>query len=114
HDARRRHVQRAGRNPCRHPAERGDTRLTRTTLFTPREDLMLKNRILAAALAAGFVTPALAEVQLANVAELSGAGAAAGTLWAEGVRMAVAELNAAGGILGEQIALSEYDTQTDP
>ncbi|MAW87982.1 MAG: ABC transporter substrate-binding protein [Phyllobacteriaceae bacterium] len=57
---------------------------------------------------------AMAEVKIADVAELSGAGAAAGAVWHDGVKMAVEEINAAGGILGEQINLAEYDSQTDP
>ncbi len=57
---------------------------------------------------------ASAEVVIADVAELSGAGAAAGAVWHDGVKMAVDEINADGGILGEQIDLKEYDSQTDP
>jgi branched-chain amino acid transport system substrate-binding protein len=57
---------------------------------------------------------ALADVKIADVAELSGAGAAAGAVWHDGVKMAVEEINANGGILGEQIDLAEYDSQTDP
>ena len=67
-----------------------------------------------AAIAALSTSAAMAEVKLADVAELSGAGAAAGAVWHDGVKMAVEEINAAGGILGEQINLSEYDSQTDP
>ncbi|SPF80920.1 ABC transporter substrate-binding protein [Pseudoprimorskyibacter insulae] len=57
---------------------------------------------------------ASADVRIASVAELSGAGAAAGAVWHDGIKMAVEEINAAGGILGEQIDLVEYDSQTDP
>ena len=64
-----------------------------------------------AALAAGT---AMADVRIASVAELSGAGAAAGAVWHDGIKMAAEEINAAGGILGEQIDLVEYDSQTDP
>lgn len=63
------------------------------------------------ALGAGAAT---AQVKIADVAELSGPGAAAGAVWHDGVKMAVEEINAAGGILGEQIELAEYDSQTDP
>lgn len=75
---------------------------------------MLKKMLLGTALAAFTAGGAAAEVIIANVAELSGAGAAAGAVWADGVRMAVEEINADGGILGEQIKLVEYDSQTDP
>ena len=44
----------------------------------------------------------------------SGAGAAAGAVWHDGIKMAAEEINAAGGILGEKIDLVEYDSQTDP
>lgn len=57
---------------------------------------------------------ASAEVVIADVAELSGAGAAAGAVWHDGVKMAIEEINASGGILGEKITLKEYDSQTDP
>jgi len=77
---------------------------------------MLKRTMIGTALAAALVaTGAVADtVKIADVAELSGAGAAAGSVWADGVRMAVDEINADGGILGKQIELTEYDSQTDP
>lgn len=53
-------------------------------------------------------------VKLGMVAELSGAGAPAGTNWRDGIKIAVEEINAEGGILGKKIELGEYDTQTDP
>jgi len=55
-----------------------------------------------------------ADVKFADVVELSGNGATVGTAWRNGVDMAVAEINAKGGILGQKIALQHYDTQTDP
>lgn len=53
-------------------------------------------------------------VKIANIVELSGPGAAAGTVWADGVRLAVDEINASGGILGNEIDFKEYDSQTNP
>ncbi|WP_249730144.1 MULTISPECIES: ABC transporter substrate-binding protein [unclassified Chelatococcus] len=53
-------------------------------------------------------------VKLGMVAELSGAGAPSGTNWRDGAKLAVSEVNAAGGILGKKVEMSEYDTQTDP
>ncbi len=53
-------------------------------------------------------------IQLADVVELSGSGASVGTLWRDAVRMAADELNAKGGILGHPIAITDYDTQTNP
>jgi branched-chain amino acid transport system substrate-binding protein len=63
-----------------------------------------------------FVVPAAAEdsVKLIDVIELSGAGATAGTNWKNGVDLAVAEINAKGGILGKKIDIVHYDTQTNP
>ena len=53
-------------------------------------------------------------VEIGMVAELSGAGAPSGTNWRDGIKVAVEEINAEGGILGKKIELGEYDTQTDP
>ncbi|WID99568.1 ABC transporter substrate-binding protein [Bosea vestrisii] len=60
--------------------------------------------------------PALAQdkVKLVDVVELSGAGATAGTNWKNGIDLAVADINAKGGILGKQIEIVHYDTQTNP
>ena len=46
-------------------------------------------------------------------AELSGAGATVGTNWRDGVAMAIADINAAGGILGRPIEYEVVDTQSD-
>lgn len=74
--------------------------------------------IMAAALSAGLAVPALAlaqdKVKLIDVVELSGAGATAGTNWKNGIDLAVADINAKGGILGKQIEITHYDTQTNP
>uniref|UniRef100_UPI0035667BAB ABC transporter substrate-binding protein n=1 Tax=Actibacterium sp. TaxID=1872125 RepID=UPI0035667BAB len=77
---------------------------------------MLKKTLMGTAIAAALMAGgAFADtVKIANVAELSGAGAAAGSVWADGVRLAVEEINASGGILGKEIYLAEYDSQTDP
>ncbi|MGI6854835.1 ABC transporter substrate-binding protein [Mesorhizobium sp. 1B3] len=53
-------------------------------------------------------------VKVGVVAELSGAGAPAGTNWRDGIKVAVEEINAEGGILGKKVEITEYDTQTDP
>ncbi|WP_439498758.1 ABC transporter substrate-binding protein [Bosea sp. (in: a-proteobacteria)] len=72
--------------------------------------------IIAAALSAGLAAPAMAQdkVKLVDVVELSGAGATAGTNWKNGIDLAVADINAKGGILGKQIEITHYDTQTNP
>lgn len=79
---------------------------------------MSRARVLAlgAALALTAALPGSAQerVRLINVVELSGAGATAGTQWRNGIDLAVADINARGGILGRQIDIVHYDTQTNP
>jgi branched-chain amino acid transport system substrate-binding protein len=72
--------------------------------------------VTAALFAAGGVSAALSQeaVKVGMVAELSGAGAPSGTNWRDGIKIAVEEINAAGGILGKPVEVMEYDTQTDP
>ena len=53
-------------------------------------------------------------VKIPCVCELSGAGAVAGTNFHDGAHMAVDEINAAGGILGKKIEMTDMDTGTDP
>lgn len=53
-------------------------------------------------------------IKIANIVELSGAGATAGTNFKNGVELAVKEINAAGGIMGKKIVTSTMDTQTNP
>ncbi len=69
-------------------------------------------------LALSVVVPAVARadesVQIPCVCELSGAGAVAGTNFHDGAHMAVDEINAAGGILGKKIEMTDMDTGTDP
>ena len=75
----------------------------------------------AVLIAAAVALPAIATsaraadtVKLGMVAELSGAGAPSGTNWRDGAKLAVTEVNAAGGILGKKVEMPEFDTQTDP
>jgi branched-chain amino acid transport system substrate-binding protein len=77
---------------------------------------MKRHWIIAAALTAGLGLPALAQdkVKLVDVIELSGPGATSGTNWKSGVDLAVGEINAKGGILGKQIEIVHYDTQSNP
>jgi branched-chain amino acid transport system substrate-binding protein len=77
----------------------------------------VKIQIITAAFAAfAFSGVAIAQekIKLINVIELSGAGASAGTNWKNGIDLAVADINAKGGILGRQIEIVHYDTQTNP
>ena len=80
----------------------------------------LRRHVLASALlaaCAGAVSlPALAQntIKIAGLYELSGAGATSGTMFKNGVEMAVKEINEAGGILGKKIEHSMSDTQSNP
>jgi branched-chain amino acid transport system substrate-binding protein len=53
-------------------------------------------------------------IKFANIVELSGAGATAGTMFKSGIELAVKDINAAGGILGRKIETTTADTQTNP
>ena len=55
-----------------------------------------------------------ATITMANVAELSGGGATVGTNWKNGIDLAVEEINAAGGILGNKIVVTHADSQSSP
>jgi branched-chain amino acid transport system substrate-binding protein len=75
--------------------------------------------LLTSAIAAGFAlcaasTSAQQTVNIANIVELSGAGATSGTNFKNGVELAVKEINAVGGILGRKIQSTTADTQTNP
>ena len=59
-------------------------------------------------------TAAQAQIKIAVLQELSGAGATAGTNFKNGVELAVKEINAAGGILGKKIETNVSDTQSNP
>jgi branched-chain amino acid transport system substrate-binding protein len=73
-------------------------------------------QLLAAAGAALLLqAPAQAQpIKIANIVELSGAGATSGTNFKDGVQLAVKEINAGGGILGHKIESSTSDTQSNP
>ena len=53
-------------------------------------------------------------VKIFGLVELSGTGATSGTNFNDGVKLAVKEINAAGGILGRKIEYSSSDTQSQP
>jgi branched-chain amino acid transport system substrate-binding protein len=76
----------------------------------------LRTTLLAAACLAAFSAGAQAQntVKIAGMYELSGAGATSGTMFKNGVEMAVKEINEAGGILGKKIEHSIADTQSNP
>src|SRR5438270_6663880 len=74
-------------------------------------------RISVFLLGLALVQPLLAQAQpvkIAGLIELSGTGTTSGTNFNDGVKLAVKEINAAGGILGRQIDYTASDTQTNP
>ncbi|MEX8518842.1 MAG: ABC transporter substrate-binding protein [Leptothrix sp. (in: b-proteobacteria)] len=76
-----------------------------------------RRNIVTLAAVAALAGPALAQAQtikIANIVELSGAGATAGTNFKNGVELAIKEINAAGGILGKKIESTTLDTQSNP
>lgn len=77
---------------------------------------MLKSTLGALALGALFASAAQAQdtIKLMNIGELSGAGATVGTNFKNGADLAIAEINAKGGILGKKIEISHADTQSNP
>lgn len=64
--------------------------------------------------AAGAFAQSKGVLKLANVAELSGGGATVGTSWKNGIDLAVAEINAKGGVLGYMLEVSHADSQSVP
>ncbi len=77
---------------------------------------LIRRTLLAAAFSAAFAGPALAQnvVKISGLYELSGAGATSGTMFRNGVELAVKEINDAGGILGKKIVHTMADTQSNP
>src|SRR4029434_3912834 len=81
-----------------------------------RQQMKLVRAFLGGMLAA-LVTTAYAQqgpVLIYGIMELSGTGATPGTNFDNGVKLAVKEINAAGGILGRKINYVSTDTQTNP
>ena len=74
--------------------------------------------IAACTLALGAISASTAfaqdTIKIANIVELSGGGATAGTNFENGVELAVREINASGGILGKKIQTTTSDTQSNP
>jgi branched-chain amino acid transport system substrate-binding protein len=79
---------------------------------------MKRRMFVAAALALGVAAlPAAAQqppIKIAGLMELSGTGTTSGTNFNDGVKLAVKEINAAGGILGRKVEYSPADTQSQP
>ena len=74
----------------------------------------LKAVVAAGVLALAGMAHADQTIKIANIVELSGPGTTAGTLFKNGVELAVKEINENGGILGKKIESYTVDTQTNP
>lgn len=73
--------------------------------------------VFKAAVAAALLSATVAMAQtfkISGIVELTGTGATSGTNFDNGIKLAVKEINAAGGILGRQIEYSSADTQSNP
>src|SRR5690348_7054880 len=74
-------------------------------------------RISAFLFGLALAQPLLAQAQpikIFGLVELSGTGATSGTNFNDGVKLAVKEINAAGGILGRKVEYTANDTQSQP
>jgi branched-chain amino acid transport system substrate-binding protein len=72
---------------------------------------------LGASLALTMATAAVAQqgpVPIFGLVELSGTGTTSGTNFDNGVKLAVKEINASGGILGRKVEYTSLDTQSQP
>jgi branched-chain amino acid transport system substrate-binding protein len=77
----------------------------------------MKSTVQSLILSSTLAVSALAQAQdikFANIVEMSGPGTTSGTMFKNGVEMAIKEINAAGGILGRKISYTSEDTQTNP
>ena len=75
---------------------------------------MFKRAVLTAAVSVVSVAATAQPVPIVGLVELSGSGATAGTNFNSGVKLAVKEINAAGGFGGHPIEYTPNDTQTSP
>ncbi len=74
----------------------------------------LKSLLGGLALVAASTTWAQQTVPIFGLVELSGTGATSGSNFDNGVKLAVKEINAAGGILGRKVNYMSMDTQSNP
>ena len=72
----------------------------------------LKSALISALLASACAQAQT--VKIVGLVELTGTGATSGTNFDNGMKLAVKEINAAGGILGRKIDYSSNDTQSNP
>lgn len=70
--------------------------------------------VTALALVACGLGSAWAQIQLVGITEVRGAGQPAATSFKNGYLMAIDEINAAGGVLGQKLQLTQIDIDTNP
>ncbi len=75
---------------------------------------MRKTLLAAAAATALFSTAAQADIMIATAGPITGQYASFGEQMLKGIEMAVKDINAAGGLLGEKLALTVGDDACDP
>jgi branched-chain amino acid transport system substrate-binding protein len=78
---------------------------------------MIKRALWLAALGLSITTTSIAQqgpVPIFGLVELSGTGTTSGTNFDNGIKLAVKEINASGGILGRKIEYTSLDTQSQP
>jgi branched-chain amino acid transport system substrate-binding protein len=82
-------------------------------MFMVRRSLFAGAACLAVALALG-AGPARADIQIASAGPMTGSYASFGQQLREGAELAVADINAKGGVLGQKLVLSVGDDACDP
>jgi len=76
--------------------------------------MTLIKRIVTLAALCGCSMAFAQDVNIVGLVELSGTGATSGTNFNNGIKLAVKEINAAGGILGRKVNYRAFDTQSNP
>ncbi len=74
---------------------------------------LFKQLVLSALIGVASIASAQ-NIKIVGLVELTGTGATSGTNFDNGIKLAVKEINAAGGILGKKIDYVSYDTQSNP
>src|SRR3954462_15265034 len=103
-----------GGNSAARSPQWADAIATRRTPSMYRSGLFVS--VIVAGLAsagAAFAQSTATTVYIPAVLEESGPGAVSGTNFRDGLKMAVEEINAAGGILGKKIDMPVFDTQSE-
>jgi branched-chain amino acid transport system substrate-binding protein len=79
-----------------------------------RQNMKLFKQLVLSSLIGVASMASAQNVKIIGLVELSGTGTTSGTNFDNGIKLAVKEINAAGGILGKKIDYVSYDTQSNP